>query len=70
MRKFANCECQAGNISLKMKNCTSVHKLYGYVESVTDESGNVYAVLQPADLRRNPAMKIPVENIDFIIVEH
>ena len=70
MRKFSNCECQAGNITLRIKNGTSVHKLHGYVETATDEFGNVYAVLQPADLRRNPVMKIPVENIASLIVEY
>ena len=70
MRKFTNCECRAGNVALKIKDGATVHKLYGYAESATDEFGNIYVVLQPADLRRNPVMKIPVENVASLIIEY
>lgn len=69
MKKFCNCEVAAGHITLKMKEGIASYSVYGFALVQRDEEGQKYIVLQPADLRCNPVMKVPVESIGFITVD-
>lgn len=69
MKKFCNCEVAAGRVTLKMKGGIASYSIYGFATFEKNEEGKECIVLQPADLRCNPVMRVPVENIGFITID-
>lgn len=69
MTKFSNCMMSAGKISLKFKNGVTTYNAYGYVLYGTNEEGEDLVIIQPADLRRNPVMEVPVKNVEFVTID-
>ena len=65
MRKFTNCEMTASNVTLKLKGGITEYKIYGF--SIIERIDGIDMIcLQPADLRKKPVMKVPVELVASI----
>ena len=61
MTEFINVSLQPGHLTIKLKNGVCNYNVFGYVFNNGD-----YVTIQPADLRKNPVMKIPNESIESI----
>ena len=65
MKKFSNCEMISAMINLRLKGGVADYKICGY--AITENvNGRECVVLQPTDLRRSPAMIVPIENVASI----
>ena len=65
MKHFSNCEMISAMINLRLKGGIADYKICGYAIN-KNVNGRECVVLQPTDLRRRPAMIIPVENVASI----
>ena len=64
MKNCSNCLVSAGEVTLVLKDGIVEYKMHGYV--LIDEDDTV--LLQPADLRKNPVMKVPKKNVAKVTV--
>ena len=63
MKKFVNCEMKAAHVTLRLSGGVAEYKVFGYAITRKDEDGIEYILLQPADCRCNPVMKVPKRNV-------
>jgi hypothetical protein len=68
MKTFMNCEIAPAHITLKLRGGIVVYKVYGF--AVKDREDEDYIIIKPDDLRRNPVMRIPVEEIESITAQY
>ena len=67
MKNFLNCEIAPAHITLRLREGVVEYKIYGFALRDIDDMD--FIVIKPADLRRNPVMRIPVEEIESITAQ-
>ena len=68
MKTFMNCEIAPAHITLRLRGGIVEYRIYGF--AVKDRENEDYIVIKPADARRNPVMRIPVEEIESITAQY
>ena len=67
MKNFLNCAIAPAHITLKLREGITEYRIYGF--AMRDVEDMDFIIIKHADLRRNPVMRIPVEEIESITAQ-